>query len=165
MNGLTAETPGATEYNPKRVIKRSDADEKSVKYPVRRALIVSVVCISVVIFLMIITEKSSSLISLGPLLACIMLARKAVLEQFVAVCEGCVYGRGIKKRLFKKNEWFDVGYDRITGVEKIKTPFGVSVRIKCGPDTYECIVSEPDEIINLIKERISPIAVGRLAVA
>jgi len=158
---LIAEMPGVTEYNPKRVIKRSDAMRKSWENPKVIVLVVAVVAFLFVSLVEIIIGSTRGVGQFGMIPAMLVgLIMKAHKESFVAVCEGCVYGRAMRKWFnvgVGSDKWFDIGFDKITGVEKIDTRLGGNIRINCGPDTYECMIKEPDEIISLIRERISPI--------
>ena len=76
----------------------------------------------------------------------------AAAKSFVCVCEDCVYGVA-GKAFFFATQPFEVRYDQITNIGKGNWTLG-NIRIDCGPNTYGCIINEPKEVINLIKEKI-----------
>ena len=76
----------------------------------------------------------------------------ATAKSFICVCEEGVYGVA-GAAFFFTTQPFEVGYDQITNVGK-GSPILGNIRIDCGPNTYGCIISNPEEIIDLIREKI-----------
>ena len=83
---------------------------------------------------------------------CAFYLSRSLSKSFMCVCEECVYG--IAVTTWGKIQPFEVGFDRITNVEK-RGILGI-IRIKCGSNKYDCAINEPDEIIKLIREKINP---------
>ena len=80
-----------------------------------------------------------------------MLKMLAVAKSFVCVCEEGVYGVAGKSFYFSTQP-FEVRYDQITNAGKGNPIIG-NVRIDCGPNTYGCLISDPTEIIELIRSK------------
>ena len=170
---VLAETQGIASYHEtdsrKRVIKRSNGKNPNVSsvilVGIYRVVVVFMLVAVAIIFIFKGHRSGNFSFFVFMLMANGLNIVRAVREQravaaeesFISVCEGCVYGRAIKKwHGFNSNrtKWFDVGFDMITGVEKREALFS-NIRIKCGADTYDCMVNEPDEIIGLIKEKVN----------
>ena len=71
---------------------------------------------------------------------------------FICVCEDRVYGVA-GKSLYFSTQPFEVTFDRITNVGKGSAILG-NIKIEAGPNIYGSIVSEPEQVIGLIKEKI-----------
>ena len=168
---LVAETQGIASYqetdNPKRVIKRSNGKKPNVSSVILAGIYMAVAASLVVALSIICTGYRNG--SFSTVILVVMLStvtavngsRAVEKESFVSVCEGRVYGRAMKNSYgFRLGafKWFNVGFDMITCVEKRKSLFS-NIRIKCGADTYDCMVNEPDEIIGLIKEKVNHLQV------
>ena len=164
---LTVETQGTASYQEtdsrKRVIKRSNGKKPNISSVIILVGIYMAVTVLIVAIVMICTGRGS----FSPVIVAMVMSaglaingrREIEKESFISVCEGRVYGRAMKKRYGTKwFKWFDVGFDMITGVEKREALFS-NIRIKCGADTYDFMVNEPDEIIGLIKEKVNHLRV------
>jgi len=142
----------------KRVIKRSNGKTPDISNIILVGIFSAVVAFLPIALIIIDRGYRSGSLSIGIIVAImgVMASVRGYIvvaeEYFVSVCEGCVYGRAVKRRygLGLNVKYFDIGFDMITGVEKRKSLFS-NIRIKCGADTYDCILNEPDEIIGLIK--------------
>ena len=119
--------------------------------------IVLAVLIMQIIFVVSDTERFHSawflpfLFSIILSVLCTFYLYRSLSKSFVCVCEECVYGIAV-------TNWggikpFEVGFDRITGVEKMGI---MGIKIKCGSSEYTCAISEPDEIMKLIRKKINP---------
>lgn len=77
----------------------------------------------------------------------------ATSKSFVCVCEEGVYGVAGKAFYFATQP-FEVAFSQITNVGKGSLMLG-NIRIDCGPNTYGCLIAEPQEIIECIAEKIN----------
>ena len=82
-----------------------------------------------------------------------LLKAVAISKSFVCVCEDCVYGVAGKAFYFTTQP-FEVRFDQITAVGIGNAMIG-NIKIDCGPNTYGCMIDNPEKIIRLIQKKMN----------